>query len=174
MWDQHGGFLCDREGNLKKEWCWKSDQEQEKIVVKVNTCVFRFAEDTHAKARCCALEAMNSSESAKAWQTCNLFVVVAQLAKGISLRLLSGTTALLSFKCEDNKVQLPLSVVPSAAKEAVRVTTLFFSFFSCVLKLGLRSGASTATRHCNFLRVMHPDYRNTCKMINIDRVPTGP
>lgn len=62
MWDQHGGFLCDREGNLKKEWCWKSDQEQEKIVVKVNTCVFRFAEDTHAKARCCALEAMNSSD----------------------------------------------------------------------------------------------------------------
>ncbi|XP_019737329.1 uncharacterized protein C3orf20 isoform X2 [Hippocampus comes] len=74
LWDQHGGFLCDREGNLKKEWCWKTDREQEKIVVK--------------------------------------------LAKGISLRLLSGTTALLCFKCEDNKVQLPLSVAPCSAKEA--------------------------------------------------------
>ncbi|XP_051915935.1 uncharacterized protein C3orf20-like isoform X2 [Hippocampus zosterae] len=74
LWDQHGGFLCDREGNLKKEWCWKTDQDQEKIVVK--------------------------------------------LAKGISLRLLSGTTALLCFKCDDNKVQLPLSLAPSSAKEA--------------------------------------------------------
>ncbi|XP_061533006.1 uncharacterized protein C3orf20-like isoform X1 [Phycodurus eques] len=75
LWDQHGGFVCDREGNLKKEWSWKpADEQQEKIVVK--------------------------------------------LAKGISVRLLSGTSAVLSFKCEDNKVQLPLSALPYSAKEA--------------------------------------------------------
>ncbi|XP_037109740.1 uncharacterized protein C3orf20-like isoform X1 [Syngnathus acus] len=74
LWDRHGGFMCDWEGNLKKEWCWKTDREQDKIVVK--------------------------------------------LAKGISLRLLSGTSAVLCFKCEDNKVQLPLSALPYSAKEA--------------------------------------------------------
>ncbi|XP_049578332.1 uncharacterized protein [Syngnathus scovelli] len=74
LWDRHGGFMCDWEGNLKKEWCWKTDREQDKIVVK--------------------------------------------LAKGISLRLLSGTSAVLCFKCEDNKVQLALSALPYSAKEA--------------------------------------------------------
>ncbi|XP_061139154.1 uncharacterized protein C3orf20-like [Syngnathus typhle] len=74
LWDRHGGFTCDREGNLKKEWCWKTDREQDEIVVK--------------------------------------------LAKGISLRLLSGTSAVLCFKCEDNKVQLPLPALPYSAKEA--------------------------------------------------------
>ncbi|XP_061698299.1 uncharacterized protein C3orf20-like [Syngnathoides biaculeatus] len=76
LWDQHGGFMCDRQGQLKKEWTWKpADEQQEKIAVK--------------------------------------------LAKGISLRLLSGTSAVLSFKCQDNKVQLPLSALPYSAKEAV-------------------------------------------------------
>ncbi|XP_077424854.1 uncharacterized protein C3orf20-like isoform X2 [Vanacampus margaritifer] len=73
LWDQHGGFMCDREGNLKKEWCWKTNEEQEKIIIK--------------------------------------------LAKGISMRLLSGTSALLFFKCDDNKVQLPLTAVPYPPKE---------------------------------------------------------
>ncbi|XP_077373812.1 uncharacterized protein C3orf20-like [Festucalex cinctus] len=73
LWDQHGGFMCDRDGNLKKEWCWKTNEEQEKIIIK--------------------------------------------LAKGISMRLLSGTSALLFFKCEDNKVQLPLTAIPYPPKE---------------------------------------------------------
>ncbi|XP_077566723.1 uncharacterized protein C3orf20-like [Stigmatopora nigra] len=43
--------------------------------------------------------------------------VLVKLSKGISLRLLSGTSALLCFKSDDNKVQIPLSAVPYSAKE---------------------------------------------------------
>ncbi|XP_054633531.1 uncharacterized protein C3orf20-like [Dunckerocampus dactyliophorus] len=74
VWDQHGGFMCDRDANMKKEWSWKTEEEaQEKIVVK--------------------------------------------LSKGISVRLHSGTSALLCFKCEQQKVQIPLSAVPYLSKE---------------------------------------------------------
>nr|XP_057931844.1 uncharacterized protein C3orf20-like isoform X2 [Doryrhamphus excisus] len=74
VWDQHGGFMCDRDGNMKKEWSWNIEEEvQEKIIVK--------------------------------------------LSKGISVRLHSGTSALLCFKCDTQKVQIPLSAVPYLSKE---------------------------------------------------------
>ncbi|XP_057692466.1 uncharacterized protein C3orf20-like isoform X2 [Corythoichthys intestinalis] len=35
LWDQHGGFMCDWEGKLKKDWSWKPGEEPpEKILVK--------------------------------------------------------------------------------------------------------------------------------------------
>ncbi|XP_061780282.1 uncharacterized protein C3orf20-like isoform X1 [Nerophis lumbriciformis] len=74
VWDQLGGFICDRNGNMKQEWSWKLDEEvQEKIVVKVS--------------------------------------------KGISVQLHSSTSAVLCFKCDKQKVLLPITALPYLAKE---------------------------------------------------------
>ncbi|KAM9351761.1 uncharacterized protein C3orf20-like [Symphorus nematophorus] len=68
VWDQDGGFICDRHGNITKEWSWQTGRMlREKIII--------------------------------------------QLSDLISVRLLSGTSAILSFRCNDESVQLPLSAL---------------------------------------------------------------
>ncbi|XP_047451871.1 uncharacterized protein C3orf20-like isoform X3 [Mugil cephalus] len=65
VWDQDGGFICDHDGNITKEWSWQNDlTARDKIVI--------------------------------------------QLSDEISVRLFSGTSAVLSFRCDSESVQLPL------------------------------------------------------------------
>ncbi|XP_034735566.1 uncharacterized protein C3orf20-like isoform X2 [Etheostoma cragini] len=68
VWDQHGGFICDHNGNISKEWSWQTGHTlREKIVI--------------------------------------------QLSDGISVSLLSGISAMLSFRCDNESVQLPLTAL---------------------------------------------------------------
>ncbi|XP_050929201.1 uncharacterized protein C3orf20 isoform X1 [Lates calcarifer] len=66
VWDQNGGFMCDRYGNITKEW---------------------------------------------SWQTNRSLKIIIQLSDLISVRLLSGTSAMLIFRCNNESVQLPLSAL---------------------------------------------------------------
>lgn len=36
VWDQNGGFMCDRYGNITKEWSWQTNRSL-KIIIQVKT-----------------------------------------------------------------------------------------------------------------------------------------
>ncbi|XP_074533338.1 uncharacterized protein C3orf20-like [Halichoeres trimaculatus] len=68
VWNQDGGLMYDRHGNVTKEWSWQGYPAQRKIIIKVSDY--------------------------------------------ITVKLLSGTSAMLCFRCEGESVRLPLSALP--------------------------------------------------------------
>lgn len=55
-------------------------------------------------------------------ETCNIFFCLLQLSDRISVRLLSATSAILSFGCNNRSVQLPLSALSNINQSKDRVS----------------------------------------------------